>query len=165
MQEEGEVKDLLGRSHKTCTGQCRLDLPMSAFRRNERYTGGFTATCISCYNLYRAANPPSTESARRRNLKHRYGLTPEQLDQRLDAQDGSCAICRCKISKADKIKGRMFIDHDHACCPGKSSCGSCLRGLLCFNCNTGLGKFNDDPSLLAAAAEYLLSFRKGPTDV
>jgi hypothetical protein len=46
-------------------------------------------------------------------------------------------MCRTPFGE-DKT---IFIDHDHACCPDeKSSCGTCVRGLLCLSCNTALGQ-------------------------
>ena len=48
----------------------------------------------------------------------------------------ACAMCWSRFEEDQPI----FIDHDHACCPDeKSSCGKCVRGLLCLSCNTALG--------------------------
>jgi hypothetical protein len=62
----------------------------------------------------------------------------------------------CSICGASGDDVAFHVDHDHACCPGTgSSCGKCIRGLLCRNCNIGLGHFNDDPQRLALAITYL----------
>jgi hypothetical protein len=66
----------------------------------------------------------------------RYGLTQELFDRLLETQQYACAMCHTPFEKEQPI----FIDHDHACCPGeKTSCGKCVRGLLCLSCNTSLG--------------------------
>jgi hypothetical protein len=59
------------------------------------------------------------------------------------AQNSVCAICG---SDRWGHKGPA-IDHDHIT-------GS-IRGILCSNCNQGLGRFHDDPARLLAAARYL----------
>jgi hypothetical protein len=41
----------------------------------------------------------------------------------------------------------LAVDHDHET--------KHVRGLLCANCNTALGKFHDNPDLLYRAADYL----------
>ena len=46
----------------------------------------------------------------------------------------------------------------HRPSPRKRSCGRCIRGILCSNCNVGLGNFHDSPELLKAAISYLLAY-------
>ena len=50
--------------------------------------------------------------------------------------------------------GTWNVDHDHACCPeGGRSCGKCIRGLLCMECNKYLGFYeNKDMAAKAAAS-------------
>jgi predicted nucleic acid-binding Zn ribbon protein len=78
------------------------------------------------------------------NRKRLYGITQPEFDARLVAQGGRCAICG---SAEPGGKGGFALDHDHAT--------DRVRGLLCTNCNMGLGRFRDDPALLRAAADYL----------
>jgi hypothetical protein len=60
------------------------------------------------------------------------GISWEEYDRRLRAQNGVCAICR------RRDKRRLAVDHDHGCCPTSETCGRCVRGLLCFDCNAKL---------------------------
>jgi len=71
------------------------------------------------------------------------GITLEQYESILAAQDGLCAIC----GNPPNGQGRLHIDHDHET--------GMARGLLCSNCNPGLGYFKDDPERLRLAIEYL----------
>lgn len=53
---------------------------------------------------------------------------------------------------------KPFVDHNHKCCPNPNkTCGLCIRGLLCYSCNYGLGQFKDSVSNLLNAASYLNS--------
>lgn len=88
----------------------------------------------------------------------RHGTTVEVLNQIRDEQGGRCAICG-KVE--DQDYRLMAVDHDHSCCPGSTSCGKCIRGMLCFNCNTALGKFGDDAKILESAIRYLNNFSGG----
>jgi hypothetical protein len=70
------------------------------------------------------------------------GITAEDYDSRLAGQNGGCAICH--TAPTTKL---LAIDHNHET--------GVIRGLLCSNCNTGLGLFKDNPTLLQAALTYL----------
>lgn len=79
----------------------------------------------------------------------KYGLTWEKYDALVEAQEGVCALCQQPPNRA------FDIDHDHACCSELPACGNCVRGLLCFNCNSALGKLKDDVDTLKRAVAYL----------
>ncbi|WP_435613304.1 endonuclease domain-containing protein [Streptomyces sp. bgisy159] len=70
----------------------------------------------------------------------------------LAEQGGVCAVC----GHLDPAGRELAVDHDHSCCPDAAkSCGNCVRGLLCWPCNVGIGHLRDDPEILTAAAAYL----------
>lgn len=75
----------------------------------------------------------------------KFGLSLKDLRSLLALQDGECLICRVTIH-LDR-KPIAHLDHDH------STGGP--RGFLCARCNTTIGRFGDDPVLLASAARYL----------
>ncbi len=83
-------------------------------------------------------------------LKKRYNLSIEQYNELFKKQRGRCAIC-FKVQQ-DKM---LAVDHDHRCCPGAKSCGKCIRGLLCNNCNWVLGLINESPIVLKEIQRYL----------
>jgi len=94
---------------------------------------------------YRRASPVIEKA---RNLRAKFDLSLEDYDQMLEAQGGVCAIC--KDPETHKRNGKLkalAVDHNHS--TGK------IRGLLCSDCNTGIGKLKDDHKVLLAAAEYL----------
>lgn len=91
----------------------------------------------------------------KKNLK-KYNLTPEQYVELAEAQNYCCAICGTpETRERDGKVSALAVDHDHECCPGASSCGECIRGLLCFRCNVGIGYFYDNPTIMEKAAQYI----------
>jgi hypothetical protein len=50
---------------------------------------------------------------------------------------------------------RLAVDHDHSCCPGARSCGSCIRALLCYNCNRFMGRVDKSEKLQSRFQDYL----------
>lgn len=98
-------------------------------------------------------NPRSYERRKKEWLKSLYKMSPEDYDNLLASQNGVCAIC-LQLCKTDR---GLSIDHDHSCCPGNKSCGKCIRGLLCSNCNRAIGMLQEDITIITRAIEYLTS--------
>jgi hypothetical protein len=117
---------------KTCT-KCKVEKDLNEFevKRNQ---------CKQC----RKHTP---EYNRNWKYQTKYGITLDDYDKMLLAQNGKCKICNTSNPGGP---GKSFaVDHNHNTLE--------IRGLLCNNCNRGLGHFQDNPSLLSSALNYLLT--------
>jgi hypothetical protein len=83
-------------------------------------------------------------------LKSRFGITLEQYNEMFKKQNGVCAICKMPEKHIDKRFNRprnLAVDHCHN--------SKKVRGLLCFDCNSGIGKLKDSYELIMIAANYI----------
>lgn len=145
---------------KTCR-DCREEKTLDKFSTRGGGRKGWMSYCKSCADLrnrrWARENPERSALRYRKNWLKRYNLTLDDYDNLLAAQGGVCAIC--KASEPGGVGSRFHIDHDHACCPERmTSCGKCVRGLLCSYCNLHLA--GENPRRLRAAFAYLESFRR-----
>ena len=128
---------------KVCK-DCQVEKPSIDFPKQPRNKDGLNTYCRSCQNIRTKASPNWKSNVRTASLKKNYGITPEDYDLMFAKQQGVCAICS---QPDDEKRQYLCVDHDHAT--------GVVRGLLCHNCNIGLGKFQDDPNLLNKAIWYL----------
>ena len=96
--------------------------------------------------------PEMFKKRQRKYALSQHNLTIEKYEEILQKQNNSCEICKTNISKFEK---NLYVDHDHNCCSGQNSCGSCIRGLLCASCNFMIGLSKDSPEVLKYAIIYL----------
>jgi hypothetical protein len=106
--------------------------------------------CKSPRNLQASArfkrrHKEDPDSTRRTNLRRRYGIELEDYNRLLTGQGGKCAICSSSDPKSKD--GNFHVDHCHET--------KLVRGLLCFPCNAGIGKFRHDPALRLRAIAYI----------
>ncbi|MEO3784289.1 endonuclease domain-containing protein [Actinocorallia sp. B10E7] len=114
---------------------CKQAVLLEKWDKNRQTKDGLASECKACRK----------ERGARDHLKRSYGLTPEDVRKMFEFQDGLCAIC-CE-------RPAEHVDHDHE--TGE------VRELLCFNCNTLLGKADDDWRRLQRAQSYLLWHKLG----
>lgn len=144
---------------KTCQ-RCKSLKPLADFHRSTLHHDGFDRRCKTCTNeLHRAwrlknLGKVAKDAARRRheqpdryadyNLKKNYGLEAGEYDRLLNHQQGRCAIC--ETTDTGRFR-RFHVDHCHE--TGE------VRGLLCHNCNVGIGHLQHSEEILFKAAAYL----------
>lgn len=138
---------------KKCNS-CKTTKPHSDFNTNSRRSDGYQTDCKECRALYNKkhyqANKDKyiTSVSNTRGLGYeRHRLSPEEYGDLYNINNGICIICDTNEA--------TVIDHDHACCPGAMGCSFCVRGVICSNCNCGLGFFSDNVDSLRNAVAYL----------
>lgn len=97
-------------------------------------------------NEWRKRNPKRYKDS---FLKRKYSITTDMYNEILNSQNNSCAICKIHESN---LNYPMFIDHCHS--TGR------FRGLLCRNCNSGIGYFKDNISVIENSISYLEKFKE-----
>lgn len=132
---------------------CKAEKPTSEFHKGNS-PEGLQYDCKPCNNArsskWQRENRDKTRPIQRRsNMKRRYGITEQQYDEMLAAQDGVCYLC----GKGPETQrwGRLALDHCHET--------GVVRKLLCHHCNAALGNFGDSVEMLEKAIDYLKSFK------
>lgn len=145
---------------KKCS-KCEKHKNLDEFYRDKRSSQGVSAWCVECQKNYFRTDPRrkttlkkyrATErcktqqkhAQRKLHLKTKFNMSVNDYENMMLKQNSNCAICGINQSEISK---KLCIDHCHQ--TGK------IRGLLCNNCNSGIGMFNDSITLLASAKEYL----------
>lgn len=113
----------------------------------------------AAYARERRARDPEKGRAAAREYKRRnpyqakYRMSRQDWHDILARQGGCCYLCGDALNLEDKRS--IHVDHDHSCCRSERTCGQCIRGLACRNCNQGVGVFLDDPERMRRAADAL----------
>jgi hypothetical protein len=119
---------------------CSQVKPLEDFPQSRNSRNGRGTYCKPCHNFRsRQTRDRLYGGGRHYHLVARYGISAAEADDLVDAQGGLCAICRSAPA--------VHVDHDHVF--------GTVRGVLCFNCNGGLGQFRDRTDVMRDAIRYL----------
>lgn len=137
---------------KVCT-RCGETKYLESYYRNKRNTDGRAFECKDCSkarDAERYKTPERRLSKKRVELRSLYNVEYEVVMQMYSDQGGLCKICNSFMevsSESKDVRKTFCVDHNHT--TGK------IRGLLCSDCNRGIGFLKDSPSVLESAFKYL----------
>lgn len=138
-----DLKDAFNRGNFICK-KCKVEKSITDFGI---HTGN------NKYNLSRVCKECNREVDKFSTI-NKYGLSKKDFIAMLENQDSKCKICKSEIKYMSRFNNRTesaCVDHDHK--TGK------VRGLLCSNCNRGIGLLKDDPKILKRAYKYVVQFK------
>jgi hypothetical protein len=123
--------------------------PQTAVARSKRWQAENRERYLASQRQHRRKNRARLRAEdRKRWLKAKYGMTPEDFDALLERQGHRCAICGVPGGED------LHVDHDHQM--------NEVRGLLCGKCNKAIGLLSEDPKIVRAAENYLIDWRLKP---
>ena len=162
---------------KKCN-KCLINKDLNSFYNNKASKDGKTTYCKECINnrqrIWRENNQDHNKNYHIKNketiskrkkktndiyyskketkdkvreyyLVNTHGITLDVYNYMLEKQEGCCSICGIHISELGVEN--LYVDHNHK--------NGNVRGLLCSNCNLGIGHFKDNIDLLENAIKYL----------
>lgn len=130
---------------------CNIAKPFEAYNKHPKLTGGYRNQCKACKKEYWKAyqkSPNGKRVMKNNRLKYEYGINEDKYNEIFTAQGGCCAICK---THQTSLPISLAVDHDHK--TGE------VRGLLCGNCNRGIGYLQDTAEVLESATNYLLKHK------
>jgi hypothetical protein len=175
------TQDVDGNWVKICR-ECKKEKSVLLFKKAPDYADGRVPVCNECRNVGRRlwdneryANDPeyrerciansnkryhsNPEPMKILHRKTKYNITTEEFLEKLNNQNHKCGACE---TDTPGVKGKTWcIDHDHSCCDDKKkTCGKCVRGILCHQCNFILGLAKDNKYTLLGLINYLDKYPK-----
>lgn len=147
---------------KKCSncGETKL---VSKFSKHKSSREGIRSQCKECLNIKKreylgVVRKQDPLRLKRQTLMGQYNITLEEYIEILYTnQNGVCPLCEVKAPSIEEmIEDRFWsVDHYHSCCPNKSSCGKCVRGILCDPCNNAMKQPMDNKKWWENAGIYL----------
>ena len=135
------IPPLISKQCSTCGEHKALD----QFGKMKTSKDGLRGQCNPCRNKKKYEwKSLNKDIVRNSILKGTYGISLDDYNAMLERQSGKCAICK---TTDPGRRNKFCVDHNHR--TGE------VRGLLCEECNLGIGKLKDDPEILRKAATYL----------
>ena len=124
--------------------ECKQLQPLDNFYQKKYNNSGHENRCKNCYKewkrSYRLANQ---DKIRAQNKRRNPGWDIDRYNEYVELQGNRCAIC----GTDEPGLSDWCCDHCHT--------ENKARGLLCVQCNAGLGYFKDNPEFLQSAIDYL----------
>jgi len=144
---------------------CDTIKPLTSYHNDKKNKNGKSTRCSSCARLstkswreqnlersrakskelYNLHKDRYLKNSRNNYLKRKYKLSEKDYQQLENLAQGNCTICKTPFGTGRWDKA--VVDHCHKT--------QLVRGLLCRQCNIGLGAFKDNPSYLINAISYL----------